>query len=78
MFWLRNKTIRLNLEGCYVNVVIDMTSIFAYKYWYTCLIFRSKAKMAIAEKKSAGSGDESSDEIAVVLEKTKKVLSTSK
>ena len=34
--------------------------------------------MAIAEKKSAGSGDESSDEIAVVLEKTKKVLSASK
>ena len=32
--------------------------------------------MAIADKKSVASGDESSEETTVVLEKTKKVLST--
>ena len=32
--------------------------------------------MAIADKKTVGSGDESSEETTIVLEKTKKILST--
>ena len=45
---------------------------------FLLIICRLKAKMAIAEKKSTGSGDESSDETVIMLEKTKKILSTSK
>ena len=45
--------------------------------WQPCLSYcRIKAKMAIADKKTVGSGDESSEETTIVLEKTKKILST--